>query len=351
MSNAAVGERQVLGPRDDVRPHAGRRVGGHDLEPGLAQPSGDVAATGRDVERGPRALRPTRRAGRDPRPPGARRTRRTPARAADQTSLMPPAPRRAAPPRASSARRAGSAARPRRGSRAPPRRSSRRAGRRSGRSISICASACRIPRATSSQRVIPPKMLKKIAFTCGSRVITSSASTTPCASPPPPRSQKFAGRPPAKVTTSTVDIVSPAPLPSTPDLAVELDVGDALLAREPLERVAAAGRASAATSGWRKSALSSTVNFESSALHLAVRRDDQRVDLAEHRVAARRTRRRASRRSRRSASAPTDPRRRRRRRGAAPGTGGSPRAGRRGAARARPGSSRRPPRCRSRPAS
>ena len=73
-----------------------------------------------------------------------------------------------------------------------------------------------MPRATSSQRVMPPKMLKKIAFTCGSRVITESASTTPCASPPPPRSQKLAGRPPAKVTTSTVDIVSPAPLPHTP---------------------------------------------------------------------------------------------------------------------------------------
>ena len=80
-------------------------------------------------------------------------------------------------------------------------------------------------------------MLKKIAFTWGSRVITESASTTPCASPPPPRSQKFAGRPPAKVTTSTVDIVSPAPLPEHADLAVELHVRHVLLARERLERV------------------------------------------------------------------------------------------------------------------
>ena len=80
----------------------------------------------------------------------------------------------------------------------------------------IWPTACRIPRATSSQRVMPPKMLKKIARTCGSRVMISSASTTPCASPPPPRSQKFAGRPPANVTTSTVDIVRPAPFPRTP---------------------------------------------------------------------------------------------------------------------------------------
>src|SRR5256885_9878814 len=63
-----------------------------------------------------------------------------------------------------------------------------------------------------------PKMLKKIDFTCGSRVITSSASTTPCAEPPPPRSQKFAGRPPTCATTSTVDIDRPAPLPQMPTL-------------------------------------------------------------------------------------------------------------------------------------
>ena len=73
-----------------------------------------------------------------------------------------------------------------------------------------------MPRATSSQRVIPPKMLKKIDLTCGSCVITSSASTTPSALPPPPRSQKFAGLPPATTTTSTVDIESPAPLPRIP---------------------------------------------------------------------------------------------------------------------------------------
>ena len=77
-----------------------------------------------------------------------------------------------------------------------------------GRSMVIWSSASRMPRATSSQRVMPPKMLKKIDLTCGSRVITSSASTTPCAEPPPPRSQKFAGLPPTCATTSTVDVVT-----------------------------------------------------------------------------------------------------------------------------------------------
>src|SRR5919204_617503 len=39
------------GAADDVRPHPGRRVDGHDLAPGLAQPPRDVPAPGRDVER------------------------------------------------------------------------------------------------------------------------------------------------------------------------------------------------------------------------------------------------------------------------------------------------------------
>ena len=46
----------------------------------------------------------------------------------------------------------------------------------------------------------------------------------------------------------------------------------------------ASGSRISATSGCRKSALSSTVNFESSAFTSPAGRDDQRVDLAEHRV-------------------------------------------------------------------
>jgi hypothetical protein len=78
------------------------------------------------------------------------------------------------------------------------------------------SSASRIPRATSSPRVIPPKMLNRIASTCESAVMTSSASTTPSASPPPPRSQKFAGRPPTWSITSSVDMTRPAPFPRIP---------------------------------------------------------------------------------------------------------------------------------------
>src|SRR5436853_40993 len=94
--------------------------------------------------------------------------------------------------------------------------------------MSSRSSASRMPRATSSQRVMPPKMLKKIDLTCVSRVITSSASTTPSAEPPPPRSQKFAGRPPTCATTSTVDI---------DERAIELldDRSDLLLLRRILD--------------------------------------------------------------------------------------------------------------------
>ncbi len=73
-----------------------------------------------------------------------------------------------------------------------------------------------IPLATSSQRVIPPKMLKRTAFTFGSEVITSSASTIASAFEPPPASRKLAGAPPACATTSSVDMQSPAPLPRMP---------------------------------------------------------------------------------------------------------------------------------------
>ena len=195
-------------------------------------------------------------------------------------------------------------------------------------------------------------MLKKIARTCGSRVITSSASTTPCASPPPPRSQKLAGRPPTNVTTSTVDIVSPAPFPSTPTSPSSFTYVT------PFSRASASSGSAAPRS--RISAMSGMPvervvvdrELRVERAHLALRRDDERVDLAEHRLAA----------DERLVELPGD---RRRSASARPGScdpalvdeaarvprAGSPRADRRGAGRAPPGSSPRPPRCPSRPAS
>jgi hypothetical protein len=74
------------------------------------------------------------------------------------------------------------------------------------------------PRATSSQRVMPPKMLNSTAVTFSSERITSTASTIASALEPPPASRKFAGLPPACATTSSVDMTRPAPLPRIPTL-------------------------------------------------------------------------------------------------------------------------------------
>jgi hypothetical protein len=56
--------------------------------------------------------------------------------------------------------------------------------------------AVTMPFATSSQRVMPPKMLKRITFTFGSEVMISSAATTLSGFEEPPMSRKFAGSPP-----------------------------------------------------------------------------------------------------------------------------------------------------------
>src|SRR5215207_9908758 len=81
---------------------------------------------------------------------------------------------------------------------------------------SIWANASMRPRATSSQRVMPPKMLNSTAVTASLERITSTALVISSAFAPPPASRKFAGAPPACATTSSVLITSPAPLPRMP---------------------------------------------------------------------------------------------------------------------------------------
>ena len=77
-----------------------------------------------------------------------------------------------------------------------------------------------MPLATSSHRVMPPKMFTKIDRTAGSVLMTSRAAAMTSALAPPPMSRKFAAVPPAWVTTSSVLMASPAPLammPTDPD--------------------------------------------------------------------------------------------------------------------------------------
>ena len=85
-----------------------------------------------------------------------------------------------------------------------------------GTSRSWTARASMSPRATSSPRVIPPKMLTRIARTFGSARMRRIAAATLSARAPPPMSRKLAGSPPARLTRSIVVIARPAPLTMQP---------------------------------------------------------------------------------------------------------------------------------------
>ncbi len=65
-----------------------------------------------------------------------------------------------------------------------------------GRLTGRVASALTSPFATSSHRVMPPKMLIRMHRTFGSLVMMSSAATTLSGLELPPMSRKFAGSPP-----------------------------------------------------------------------------------------------------------------------------------------------------------
>ena len=124
------------------------------------------------------------------------------------------------------------------------------------------------PLATSSQRVMPPKMLNRTALTLSSDRITSTAETIASAFEPPPASRKFAGEPPTWATTSSVDITSPAPLPRIPMSPSSLTYVRPRSLAICSCGSSADGLRSAALSGWRNSALSSSVTFASSARSL-----------------------------------------------------------------------------------
>jgi hypothetical protein len=59
-----------------------------------------------------------------------------------------------------------------------------------------CLVAATMPLATSSVRVMPPKILKRMAFTLGSAVMILSALITFSGLELPPMSRKLAGSPP-----------------------------------------------------------------------------------------------------------------------------------------------------------
>src|SRR6266436_6461923 len=76
--------------------------------------------------------------------------------------------------------------------------------------------ACTTPCATQSQRLMPAKMLTRIAFTFWSDSTRLNAAATRSGEAPPPTSRKLAGSPPACLIMSIVAIASPAPLMMQP---------------------------------------------------------------------------------------------------------------------------------------
>ncbi len=148
-------------------------------------------------------------------------------------------------------------------SRPPPRRSCRRSGRSSA-PIGTCPERASIrPRATSSPRVMPPKMLTRMAFTFGSARMRRIASATLSARAPPPMSRKLAGSPPARLTRSIVVMARPAPLTMQPI------VPSSLMKLMPAFRASRSVGSSSSRSrmrsspGWRGRAESSSVTFAS----------------------------------------------------------------------------------------
>ena len=161
-----------------------------------------------------------------------------------------------------------------------------------GTSRSWTARASIRPRATSSPRVMPPKMLTRIASTLGSARMIRIAAATLSARAPPPMSRKLAGSPPARLTRSIVVIARPAPLTMQPI------VPSSLMKVRPARRASrSAGSSSSGSrrgsrSGWRGSAESSSVTLASRQTSCSVGApaaspapdDGQRVDLDQVRV-------------------------------------------------------------------
>jgi len=193
-----------------------------------------------------------------------------------------PSPRR----RPSSPRCGRSEDSPRRAARAPPRRWSRRAGRRTG-SIHpppICPNASISPVATSSQRVIPPKMLNSTALTLSSDRITSNRACDRLGARAAAGVEEIGRLAPASATTSSVDIERPAPLARIPMSPSSLTyVSPRSLAIRSCGS-SLEGSRSSAFSAWRNSELSSSVTIRVERLDVALRGDDQRIDLDERRL-------------------------------------------------------------------
>ncbi len=204
------------------------------------------------------------------------------------------------------------------------------------------------PSATSSQRVMPPKMLNRTALTAVLARIRSTACLIVSALDPPPASRKLAGEPAGLGDDVQRRHDEARAVAEDADVAVELDVLDALLLGPALERVFVLAVGERLVLGVAVERVAVERDLRVERLDLALGGHDQRVDLGQGRVLLRARPRRGPRARRRR------PRRCPRRPCLRGPPAGPPRArarpaGRCGGGSASRASSRRPLRCPRRP--
>src|SRR5688572_22994151 len=122
------------------------------------------------------------------------------------------------------------------------------------------------PSASTSQRRMPPKMLMKMARTALSDSRIRKAAFTFSVLAPPPTSRKFAGSPPADLTLSTVAMASAAAFTMQPMSPSSAMYERSCLAASVSRGSSSEGSRNSRRSAWRKSPLSSTDTFASSAI-------------------------------------------------------------------------------------
>src|SRR5216683_154201 len=112
---------------------------------------------------------------------------------------------------------------------------------------------------------MPPKMLTRMPFTCGSRATNVRALRITSAFAPPPMSRKLAGLPPTRATISSVVITRPAPFPTIPTSPSSLTYVRPSFFASNSSGFDSSVSAHAAYSCWRNRPLSSMRIFASAA--------------------------------------------------------------------------------------
>ena len=131
---------------------------------------------------------------------------------------------------------------------------------------------------------MPPNTLMNTAFTAGSDDRIRNAFSICSGEAPPPTSRKLAGSPPASLTMSIVAMARPAPLTMQRDVAVELDVVQAVLRRLDVERILLVDVPQGDDLRMAEERVVVEVELGVQREHAAVLRDHERIDLDQRAV-------------------------------------------------------------------